>query len=68
MEEYRPVKIYVLTYQKLEVHASSTLLFTLLNLSVRLNKIVQFMFPMRRWVLETLTGVQTRSKINFFRE
>ena len=55
--------INVRGYHKTRVHASSTLSFILLNTSVRQNKIVQFMFPMRRWALEVLTAVLKRSKI-----
>ena len=63
MEAGQVVHINVRGYHKTRVHASSTLSFILLNTSVRQNKIVQFMFPMRRWALEVLTAVLKRSKI-----
>ena len=45
--------------------AQSTLLFTLLSPSVRQNKIVRFIFPMRKWALEVLKAVMEKRKITF---
>ena len=56
------LRIPALSYQKMLPNALSTLLFILLSPSVRQNKIVHFIFPMRKWASEVLRAVKGKSK------